>query len=131
LDRIDLHVEVPEVDVKEFGDNQQASSIAEDSGSIRERITRVRRLQERRFSEEPIYANAEMKNAHIKKYVPLVKEAEQILARAALQYQLSARSYMKMIKIARTIADLAGAEQIEKGHMAEALQYRPKSYEIN
>ena len=130
LDRIDLHVEVPEVDVKEFGDNQRALSTTEDSGSVRERITKVRRLQERRFFKEPIYANAEMKNTHIKKYANFTKEAEQVLARAALQYQLSARSYMKMIKIARSIADLAGTEQIEKGHMAEALQYRPKSYEI-
>ena len=131
LDRIDLHVEVPEVDVKEFGDNQQASSIAEDSKSIRVRITKVRKLQERRFSKESIYANAEMKNTHIKKYANFTKEAEQVLARAALLYHLSARSYMKMIKIARTIADLAGAEQIEKGHMAESLQYRAKAYEID
>ena len=129
LDRIDLHVEVPEVDVKEFGGNQQASNIAENSKSIRERITRVRKLQEERFSKESIYVNAEMKNTHIKKYANFTKEAEQVLARAALLYQLSARSYMKMIKIARSIADLAGTEQIEKGHMAEALQYRPKPYE--
>ena len=129
LDRIDLHVEVPEVDVKEFGGNQQASNITEDSKSIRERITRIRRLQEKRFSKESIYVNAEMKNIHIKKYANFTKEAEQVLARAALLYQLSARSYMKMIKIARSIADLAEIEQIEKGHMAEALQYRPKPYE--
>ena len=131
LDRIDLHVDVPEVDVKEFGGNQQASSAAENSKSVRERITRARILQEKRFSKEPIYTNAEMKNIHIKKYANFTKEAEQVLVRAALLYQLSARSYMKMIKIARTIADLAQAKQIEKGHMAEALQYRPKAYEID
>ena len=129
LDRIDLHVDVPEVDVKELGGNQQASNAIENSESIRERITRVRKLQEKRFSKEPIYTNAEMKNTHIKKYANFTKEAERILARAALLYQLSARSYMKMIKIARTIADLAEIEQIERGHMAEALQYRPKPYE--
>ncbi|MCH7551873.1 magnesium chelatase, partial [Patescibacteria group bacterium] len=78
-----------------------------------------------------IYTNDEMKNIHIKKYANFTKEAEQVLVRAALLYQLSARSYMKMIKIARTIADLAQAKQIEKGHMAEALQYRPKAYEID
>jgi len=131
LDRIDLHVDVPEVDVKEFDDNQQALRTTEDSESVRERITRARRLQEKRFSKEPIYANAEMKNTHIRQYAKLSKEAEQVLARAALLYQLSARSYMKMIKIARTIADLAEIEQIKKGHMAEALQYRPKTYEID
>jgi len=131
LDRIDLHVEVPEVDVKEFRDNQKSTSATESSLSVRARITNVRKIQEARFAQEPIYTNAEMKNAHIKQYANFTKEAEQVLARAALQYQLSARSYMKMIKVARTIADLAGAEQIEKGHMAESLQYRPKAYEID
>tara|TARA_Y100000310_G_scaffold96282_1_gene94038 strand:- start:4603 stop:6138 length:1536 start_codon:yes stop_codon:yes gene_type:complete len=130
LDRIDLHVEVPEVDVEEFQDNQKASFSTESSFRIRERITNVRKFQEKRLRKEPIYTNAEMKNAHIKKYAQLSKEAEQVLRRAALQYQLSARSYMKMIKIARTIADLAATEQIEQRHMAEALQYRPKSYEF-
>jgi magnesium chelatase family protein len=131
LDRIDLHIEVPEVDVQEFQNNQQTSLFMESSSAIRERIATIRNVQEVRFLRESIYTNAEMKNSHIKKYALLSPEAEQVLTRGALQYQLSARSFMKMIKIARTIADLAGAEQIEKGHMAEALQYRPKSYELN
>ena len=70
-----------------------------------------------------------MKNSHIKKYCRLSKEIEQLLKRASLKFQLSARSYMKMIKVARTIADLEGAEDISVSHMAEALQYRPKIYE--
>ncbi|MDA1337271.1 MAG: YifB family Mg chelatase-like AAA ATPase [bacterium] len=131
LDRIDLHIEVPEVDIQEFQDNQKASLSKESSFAMRERIEKVRKMQEVRFAGEPIHANAEMKNSHIKKYSLLSKEAEQILSRAALLYQLSARSFMKMIKIARTIADLAGAEHIEKSHMAEALQYRPKAYEFD
>lgn len=131
LDRIDLHIDVPEVDVEAFRENQKVSNLSESSFSIRERIAGARKIQETRFLKEPIFTNAEMKNTHIKKYAPLDKEAEYILTRAALQYQFSARSFMKMIKIARTIADLAGIEQIEKDHMAEALQYRAKSYELD
>ena len=70
-----------------------------------------------------------MKNSHIKKYCKLPKDVEQILTQAAAKFQLSARSYMKMIKVARTIADLDGADEIAVAHMAEALQYKPKNHE--
>ena len=130
LDRIDLHVEVPEVDVQAFRDNQKSSLSTDSSLVVRERIAKVRNIQETRFVKELIYTNAEMRNAHIKNYASLTKEAELVLTRAALQYWLSARSFMNMIKIARTIADLENTQQIEKHHMAEALQYRPKAYEL-
>ncbi|MDP3901266.1 MAG: YifB family Mg chelatase-like AAA ATPase [bacterium] len=130
LDRIDLHVEVPAVDTQEFAENQSASALAESSRDIRKRVDAVRRIQEARFLNERIYTNAEMKNAHIKTYAQLGAEAERILQRAANRYQLSARSYMKLIKIARTIADFAEEEHIETEHMAEALQYRPRAYII-
>lgn len=139
LDRIDLHVDVPEVDIEKFAENQKASSSSESSSVIRERIAQVRQKQAARFKGEPfdsaqgrhIFTNGEMKNSHIKKYAKLSREAELILTRAGLQYQLSARSYMKLIKISRTIADLANAEQIERVHALEALQYRPKVYEFD
>ena len=70
-----------------------------------------------------------MKNSHIKKYCKLTKEVEQLLRQASMKFQLSARSYMKMIKVARTIADLEDAPEIAISHMAEVLQYRPKIYE--
>jgi len=70
-----------------------------------------------------------MKNSHIKKYCKLQKDVEEILRQASLKFQLSARSYMKMIKVARTIADLDNADEITIAHMAEALQYKPKNYE--
>jgi len=70
-----------------------------------------------------------MKNSHIKKYCPLKKEAEQILQQASIKFQLSARSYLKMIKVSRTIADLEGTPEIGVQHIAEALQYRAKAYE--
>lgn len=129
LDRIDLHVNVPPVDIVELSENQRASELLESSEKIRKRVIRARETQRRRFTEDAIQVNAEMKNDQIKKYCPLSKEVEQILQQAGQKFQLSARSYLKMIKVARTIADLAGAENIEIQHIAEALQYRPQNYE--
>ncbi|MEK7503789.1 MAG: YifB family Mg chelatase-like AAA ATPase, partial [Patescibacteria group bacterium] len=128
LDRIDLHVDVPPVDVKELAENQKASEFLEPSKLIKERVMFARKIQQARFAEDLIHTNAEMKNSHIKKYCPLSKEVEQILQQAAMKFQLSARVYLKMIKVARTIADLADSPGIEVQHMAEALQYRSKSY---
>jgi len=128
LDRIDLHIDVPPVDVGELAGNQKASEFLEPSKVIKERVIFARKIQQTRFAEDSIHVNAEMKNSHIKKYCLLKKEAEQILQQAAVKFQLSARSYLKMIKISRTIADLAGSPDIEVPHMAEALQYRAKSY---
>lgn len=129
LDRIDLHVDVPPVDVTELSENQKASEFLEPSKKIRERVILAREIQQRRFAQDAIHVNAEMKNSHIKKYCPLSKEVEQILQQAGIKFQLSARSYLKMIKISRTIADLSGAPEINLNHMAEALQYRSKGYE--
>ena len=70
-----------------------------------------------------------MKNSHIKNYCKLTKDIEELLHRASIKFQLSARAYMKTIKVARTIADLEGVEEITISHMAEALQYKPKIYE--
>ncbi len=129
LDRIDLHINVMPVDTTEFSNNQKGSEFLEPSEKIRQRVVLAREKQANRFGQEPVYSNSQMKNSHIKKYCKLSKEVEQILCQASLKFNLSARSYMKMIKVARTIADLAGAEEIELAHMAEALQYRPKAYE--
>jgi magnesium chelatase family protein len=129
LDRIDLHVVVQPVEVMEFSDNQKISELLESSESIRQRVILARERQEERFMGELIQSNAQMKNSHIKRYCKLQKEVEQLLRQASLKFQLSARSYVKMIKVARTIADLEGVEEITVSHMAEALQYRPKIYE--
>lgn len=123
LDRIDLHVEVPVVDIKELS---KVYGRPESSNKTKERIIKARERQRKRFSGEEIFTNAEMKNAHIKKYCPLSKEVKQVLSQAGLSFHLSARSYFKMIKVARTIADLERLEDITVSHMAEALQYRPK-----
>ncbi|MBU2265385.1 YifB family Mg chelatase-like AAA ATPase [Patescibacteria group bacterium] len=129
LDRIDLHVDVPPVDVGELSENQKASEFLESSSAIRERVILAREKQTERFKADSIYVNSEMKNNHIKKYCPLSKEVEQILQQASNKFQLSARSYLKMIKVSRTIADLEEAPEITVSHMAEALQYRSKGYD--
>lgn len=129
LDRIDLHIQVMPVDASEFQDNQKNSEFLEASEKIRKRVIDARRMQEARFCDETICSNSQMKNSHIKKYCSLSKDVEEILRQASLKFNLSARSYMKMIKVARTIADLAGSKEIEAPHMAEALQYKPKNYE--
>lgn len=128
LDRIDLHIEVPIVESDKFLENSLDLK-RESSEDIKKRVTESRNIQRERFVREAIFTNAEMKNSHIKKYCQLSKEAKQLLNRAIESFNLSARSYFKTIKIARTIADLGKSQDIELNHIAEALQYRPKIYE--
>ncbi len=124
LDRIDLHIRVSSVDVNKLAQNKRAVKFLESSKSIRERVYQAREIQQKRFKGRKIHCNAEMGNKDIKKYCFLPKDVEGILSQAANMFQFSARSYFKMIKVARTIADLQGAEEINVSHMAEALQYR-------
>jgi len=129
LDRIDLYIEVPVVDIKAFSHDEGAKESLESSESIRQRIIKAREIQRERFNGEVIYTNAEMGNKQIKKYCRLSKEVKQIIFRAVTDFYLSARSYFKMIRIARTIADLEEAGEITVSHMAEALQYRSREKE--
>jgi len=126
LDRIDLCLEVPVVNIKELTGDERVKKTLEPSEVIRERVIKARQIQKQRFAKESIYTNAEMRNKQIKKYCWLSEEVSQILMRAGANFQLSARVYFKMVRIARTIADLEGAEGIAVSHMAEALQYRPR-----
>ena len=126
LDRIDLYVEVPVVDIKALSDDQKVKESLESSEVIRQRIIKAKEIQKKRFTEETIYTNAEMRNKQIKKYCRLDPQVKQILIKASTSFHLSARSYFKMIRISRTIADLEGAQEITASHMAEALQYRPR-----
>jgi magnesium chelatase family protein len=97
---------------------------AEPSAVIRERVIKARKLQANRYKEEGILTNSELTAEMIKKYCKLDDASEQIMKLAAQKYQLSGRRYHRVLKIARTIADLAGAENIESTHLTQALQYR-------
>ena len=125
LDRIDLHVDVPVVNIKKLARGFRNSNINETSTEIRKRISKARLIQQNRFSNEIIHTNAEMKNKLIRKYATLDTKSHSMLTEAAQKFQLSARSYLKIIKLARTIADLEQVEDVEEKHIAEALQYRP------
>ncbi|MCK4948090.1 MAG: magnesium chelatase, partial [Candidatus Aureabacteria bacterium] len=128
-DRIDLHVEVPVVDIKKLSEDKQLKNSLESSAEMRKRVVSAREIQSERFETEKIHTNSEMKNRHIRKYCHVSKEVKQLLTQAGAKFQISARSYYKMIKVARTIADLGGLKDIAVSHMAEALQYRPRIQE--
>ncbi len=126
LDRIDLFIEVPVVDIKELSQDRQSRNFSYSSAEIRARVEKARQVQKNRFRKKEIYTNAEMKNAHIKEYCQLSKEVKRLLLQAGVAFALSARSYFKMVRVARTIADMEGFQDISVSHMAEALQYRPR-----
>ena len=123
LDRIDIHIDVPAVNYREL----RSTVMPESSADVRARILKAREIQLDRFARgaERIYANAQMGSREIRKYCDLGTEAEHLLERAIARQGLSARAHDRILKVARTIADLAGAESIESGHIAEAIQYRP------
>jgi len=123
LDRIDLHVDVPEVEVEKLTGGGWKGG--ESSKLVRERVERARERQLVRFGKKGIFANARMTSAIIKKECPLSVECLRLLRQAVEKFGLSARAYFKTVKIARTIADLAGEKEIGPGQIAEALQYRP------
>lgn len=127
LDRIDLCLEVPVVDIKSLSRDEKVKESLEPSAAIAKRIVEAREIQRKRFQQEAIYTNSEMRNKHIRKYCRLSREVKQILIRAGANFHLSARAYFKMIRISRTIADLEGSQAIDVPHMAEALQYRSRN----
>jgi len=120
LDRIDIHVEVPSVPYKELSDEYSG----ETSAQIRERVQRARVIQIERFKKDGIYSNSKMTTRHIKKYCLLTNEAKEILDRSMYTLGLSARAYTRILKVSRTIADLAESEMIDSEHISEAIQYR-------
>ena len=122
LDRIDLHVEVTPVSYDELSDD---SSIQEDSSSILERVIEARKIQEERFQAIPrIYANAEMPSNMVREICEINQAGTMLLKKAMQKLQLSARAYDRILKVARTAADLSGSPTIGIEHLAEAIQYR-------
>jgi magnesium chelatase family protein len=131
LDRIDIHIEVPRVEYEKLSDQR----LGEPSESIRARIEAARQIQRQRFAtpdggpvakSNAITCNADMRVAEIRKYCVLDETSRSLIKSAMSQMQLSARAYHRILKLSRTIADLAGSEMIGPSHLAEALQYRPR-----
>jgi magnesium chelatase family protein len=120
LDRIDLHIEVPAVKYEQL----RSEGESEKSGSIRERVSGARDIQLKRLAGEGIYSNAQMKPRHLKKYCGLDSAGQNLLDQAVRQLGLSARAYHRILKVARTIADLGGQGNIASDHLLEAIQYR-------
>jgi len=120
LDRIDIHIEVPHL----RQDQLMSEQTGEASLPIRDRVRRAREVQQRRFEGLPIYCNAHMQSKQLKTFCPIDEPVKDLLKGAIHQLNLSARAYDRILKLSRTIADLAGLEQILPNHVAEAVQYR-------
>ena len=120
LDRIDIQVEVTPVKYK----NLEYEEKAESSEEIKIRVNKARKIQQKRYLNEKIYSNSQLTPKLIEKYCVLNNEEKKLLEMAFNNLGLSARAYGKILKVARTIADLDNKENIEINHLAEAIQYR-------
>ena len=122
LDRIDIFVEVPRIEYEKLADDR----LGEDSATVRARVEKARQCQQQRFQGTKLVTNADMMAPEIRLYCRLEPAAQTLLKTAVSQLSLSARAYHRTLKLARTIADLAGEEQILAAHIAEAIQYRTR-----
>lgn len=123
LDRIDLHIEVPRLKFEKLAEN----SASESSDNIRKRVEKARQIQKNRFTGSKIVTNSEMESEQIKKFCQLDAAGAELMRNALSRFYLSARAYFRIIKVARTIADLEESANIKPEHIAEAIQYRFKS----
>ena len=121
LDRIDLHVEIVPLSYEAMASQARAES----SANIRERVVKARKIQEVRFANHPgIYCNARMETRLLHQYATPDAKGLELLRNAMNRLNLSARAYDRILKVARTIADLEGSERVMSHHLAEAIQYR-------
>jgi magnesium chelatase family protein len=121
LDRIDLHIEVPLVKFRDI----TSEKTGEPSAAIRERVIAARQRQQTRFAKKPkVTCNARMGSRELKAYCAIDDSTMELLKFAMADLNLSARAYDRILKVARTIADLAGSEPIASEHVSEAIQYR-------
>jgi len=121
LDRIDLHVQVPAVPFRDLGASASGASTAD----VRARVERARGVQRERLKDaDAVFANGQMRVSHIRRWCRPSREVTRLLQEAMDRMGLSARGYHRILRVARTIADLASAEEIDAEHAAEAIQYR-------
>ena len=123
LDRIDIQVEVEPVKF----DDLSSKEVLETSFEIRKRVEKARKIQLERYKNEKIYNNANLSARQIKKYIILDEKLEKIIEFAFKKFKFSARSFNKILKLTRTIADLDGSEEIKEEHLLEAIRYRSLS----
>lgn len=121
LDRIDLQIEVPRLTSEEL---LNCSTLSEPSANIRKRVINARNIQKERYKNESILTNSELTPNLIKKYCKIDKSCQELFKVAIVKYQLSGRRYDRILKLARTIADLEGSQDIQQSHLMQALQYR-------
>jgi len=129
LDRIDIHLDVPAVKVEKLTSTSNSEAV-EGSLTIKKRVQKARDIQTKRFRNSKITSNSEMGNKEIKEFCALDENCVKLLQLAVVKMNLSARSYNRTIKLARTIADLEGLNKINSTHIAQALQYRPRNDNI-
>jgi magnesium chelatase family protein len=122
LDRIDIHISVPRVDYEKLSDQR----LGESSADVRARVEAARDRQRGRFKGSDLACNADMRPAEVRQFCQLDDTGRSLMKTAMTQLQMTARAYHRVLKLSRTIADLAGAAQISPQHLAEALQYRPR-----
>jgi len=123
LDRIDIFVEVPRIDYEKLADDRMGES----SEVVRQRVEQARSIQRRRFNGTKLASNADMTPLEVREFCQVEPSAQSLLQAAMRQLFLSARAFHRILKLARTIADLAGAETISASYLAEAIQYRPRA----
>ena len=122
LDRIDIYAEVPRVDY----DKLSSDRLGEPSANIRERVEKAREKQRQRFTSGKLLSNADMGPKEVRENCILDEAGKALIKAAMRQLGLSARAFHRILKVSRTIADLAGSERIQTAHLAEALQYRTR-----
>jgi len=122
LDRVDIHIEVPRVEFEKLADDR----VGEAAETVRERVEVARTSQRQRFGGSDLNSNADMGPGEVRKYCALDDPSRALVRQAMTQLQLTARAFHRVLKLARTIADLAEQSEIASNHVAEAIQYRPR-----